>query len=399
MCIQNALQSKIAELTQNGETIAHFLADTLQGKDYAVKVCHQLDAAKLLTKYGFPAANHDNITPIHPVGATLVVAHPNDDSTHLADNPTNSESLEPPTDNSELKTENHPTLRDIVAYPVARYIRDRTNDGETLVDALCEVMHDTGKYYEQGAEGSRHNKPRRLPARPCHRLAAAKELLRRAFGETVRRRNSAAHDPIADIDHSDPINGNLARLVRDNTEDGTEAAELMIRIAENDEEEAYLTPANRVSAAKELLHRAYDLNYEAVTWEHVQAYKRATDVADEGELLARTRIQSDRIALIREYNEAYKAGDEEAMRAAEDKFYAYNRYIRDGIDPDEAMKYADYGPEGPDPADEQDERDGITPEYTHIVESIHDLPDFDADAVAATVSIPKLTIPLNNRSP
>ena len=82
MCILNSLQSKIAALTNDGETIAHFLADTLQGANLDVKVCHQLDAAKLLTKYGFP--QHDNITPInpaglnHPVGATLVVAHPDD---------------------------------------------------------------------------------------------------------------------------------------------------------------------------------------------------------------------------------------------------------------------------------------------------------------------------------
>ena len=389
MCFQNTLQSKIAELTNNGETIAHFLADTLQGKDFAVKVCHQMDAAKLLTKYGFPAAAHDNVVKF----PSPLMGEGQDGGEERNDH------AEPQTDNSKLTTENPPTLRDIVAYPVARYIRDRTNDGETLVDALCEVMHDTGEYDAQAAQGFGFSGAKRPPAKPHQRLAAAKELLRRAFGEKSPRSKSSAHDPVADIDDREPLNTPLAKLVRDKTDNGAEAAELMIRIAENDVHEGAWTPAHRVSAAKELLHRAYDLNYEAVTWEHVQAYKRATDVADDGESLLHTRIQSDRIALIREYDKAYKAGDEDAMQRAEEKFYAYDRYIRDGKDPDEAMKYANYGPDGPDPADEQDERDGITPEYTHIVESIYDLPDFDAEAIAATVRIPKLTIPINNRSP
>ena len=156
-----------------------------------------------------------------------------------------------------------PTLYDIVAYPTARYIRERTNEGETLIEALCDVLQDTGEYDSQYAQGFGHSKTTRLPAKPHHRLAAAKELLRRAFGETVTRRKSASYDEEADINIDEPINGHLANLVRDKTNNGTEAAELLIRIAENDRSEGDWTSAHRVAAARELLHRAYDLNYES----------------------------------------------------------------------------------------------------------------------------------------
>ena len=364
MCIQNTLQQKIADITGNGETIVRYLADTMQSESYAVKTCHKLDAARMLTKYGF--AQPDNITPIK--------------SEDWGEGDVQEEHVE-----KSQQPKPEPTLRDIVAYPTARYIRDRTNEGETLVEALCDVLQDTGEYDLQAAQGFGSSGRTRPPAKPHHRLAAAKELLRRAFGETVTRRKSASYDPEADIDIDEPINGHLANLVRDKTNNGTEAAELLIRIAENDRNEGDWTAAHRVSAAKELLHRAYDLNYEAVTWEHVQAYKQATDFADEGETLERERIQAGRIALLREYNEAYDSGDEEAAQRAEDKFNAYNRYIREGKDPEDAMKFANYGPNDPDPEDEQDRP-------THPIA-------FRKHAIAAQISTPKLTIPLNNRSP
>ena len=227
------------------------------------------------------------------------------------------------------------------------------------------------------------SKTTRLPAKPHHRLAAAKELLRRAFGETVTRRNLAAYNPEADINVDEPVNGHLANLVRDKTNNGTEAAELLIRIAENDRNEGDWTAAHRVAAARELLHRAYDLNYEAVTWEHVQAYKQATDFADEGETLERERIQAGRIALLREYNEAYDSGDEEAAQQAEDKFNAYNRYIREGKTPEDAMAFATLGPDDPDP-EELYTQNPIT---------------FRKHAIAAQIPTPRLTVPINNRSP
>ena len=413
MCIQNTLQSKIAEATNDGETIAYYLADTLQGNAPDIKTCHKLDAAKLLTKYGFPAAANDNVvefpSPSTDEGKDEHESTANPEPTQVSVRPEPVEGQdhasadEPHTQNptnpvhpvSEPVQE--PTLYDIVAYPVARYIREATDDGATLIDALCDVMRDNGEYDNQAAFGPSVARP---PAKPRHRLAAAKELLRRAFGESTRRRSATAYDPAANMDDADPINGHLAKLIRDKTDDGVEAAELMIRIAENDDLEGDWTSAHRVSTAMELLHRAYDLNYDAVTWEHVEAYKRATDFADEGETLDHARVRAGRAALLREFKEAYEAGDEEAAQIAEDKYNAYNRYIRQGNDPEEAMKYASYGPSDPDPETEQDQlsRRSVRPEpikglKANSVGASGRLPN-----TAALIQSPKLTIPLHKKS-
>ncbi|MCY3543146.1 MAG: hypothetical protein OXH22_03750, partial [Chloroflexi bacterium] len=153
---------------------------------------------------------------------------------------------------------------------------------------------------------------------------------------------------------------------------------------------------HRVSAAKELLHRAYDLNYEAVSWEHVQAYKQATDFADEGATLEHARIQAGRNALLREFNEAYESGDEEAAQEAEDKYNAYNRYITEGKNPEDAMTFATCGPNDPDPEDEQDKLDG---ELSHHRSYTDQDGASDNRTAAAQIPTPKLTIPINNRSP
>ncbi|MYC05827.1 MAG: hypothetical protein F4X57_01385, partial [Chloroflexi bacterium] len=67
MCIQTALQQKIANLTNDGETIAMFLVDTMQSDSYAIKTCHKMDAARMLTKYGF-AQVEGNVIPFDPTG-------------------------------------------------------------------------------------------------------------------------------------------------------------------------------------------------------------------------------------------------------------------------------------------------------------------------------------------
>ena len=52
MCVTNKLQRHIARFTNDGEDIARFLAETMQGKHPDAKYHHKLEAAKLLTRYG-----------------------------------------------------------------------------------------------------------------------------------------------------------------------------------------------------------------------------------------------------------------------------------------------------------------------------------------------------------
>ena len=308
-----------------------------------------------------------------------------------------------------------PTLRDIVAYPVARYIRERTNDGDTMLEALHHIMGG-GDYNPDPFSGI----PQRT-VKPYHRLAAAKELLRRAFAEHRAPKSPSpltgegwdgGENPFHPVN---PVNSPLARLARDKTDDGIEVAELLIRITESDTREGDWLPAHRLSAAKELLHRAYDLNYDAVTWDHIDAYHRATDIGfdAEGAELERARIQAGRSEIIQEFSEAYDAGDEEAMRAAEDKYNAYNARVNEGEDPDEALRHAGLGPDDPDPdiagpgmeinyqALSEEEQAKFYREVVQIqAGSEHDSkPVSDSRSIANAIHIPKITIPLNNRSP
>ena len=53
MCNLTALQQNIAGITKDGYDIAIFLADTMRGETPGVKVCHRMEAAKHLIRYGF----------------------------------------------------------------------------------------------------------------------------------------------------------------------------------------------------------------------------------------------------------------------------------------------------------------------------------------------------------
>ena len=403
MCIHTDLQQKIARLTNNGETIVQFLADTLQSNASDIKRCHKLDAARMLAKYGFTSPHHGNITSMTPLL---------DEDREECREEDWAEDWAEINDQDEYDAEtrqpkSEPTLYDIIAYPTARYIRDRTNEGETLIEALREIIHDNGEFDSESEMGFR-SRSARPPAKPHHKIAAANELLRRALGESATRRRSASYDPEADLNDADPLNGHLAKLVRDKTNDGAEAAEMLIRIAENDRSVDDWTSAHRVSAARELLHRAYDLNYEAVIWAHVQAYKQATDFADDGATLEHARVQAGRRALLHEFNDAYESGDEEAAQRAEDKYNAYNHYIIEGKNPEDAMKYAVCGANDPIP----DELHTQNP--TNPVTSARPAPILNAaeepleepleghgskHTAAAQIPTPRLTVPINNRSP
>ncbi|MCY4579575.1 MAG: hypothetical protein OXD31_11085, partial [Chloroflexi bacterium] len=52
MCIKSKLQHHIRNLTGDGEVVARFLLDTVQGKHTDAKYHHKLEAAKLLARYG-----------------------------------------------------------------------------------------------------------------------------------------------------------------------------------------------------------------------------------------------------------------------------------------------------------------------------------------------------------
>ena len=401
MCIQTAIQNKIAELTNDGEDIAVFLAEILHGTDPTVKTHHRLEAARMLSKYRaaqpegklIPFNPTDNNTPspssqfVIPAQAGIQRGRDGGEGSTYSNQ---DQLLSQEEDWHEDEQDGHPphpvghvkprpTLRDIVAYPLARYIRDRTDDGESLIYSLKYLM-EGGHYNPDPFTGMP-----RTTVKPHEKLSAAKELMRRAMGEhSSPRRASAAYDPEVELDANDPINSAISKLVREHTNNGIEAAEVLIRVVESDPRDGEWQSSHRLSAAKELFHRAYDLNYDAVTWKDYEDYYRASEEYNEAYEIGRARRKAEISAILQEYGEASASGDEEAMAAAEEKYKAYLR-----AEKGEEIEYAEYGPTDPDP----------TPMYPVRKPWRRLSRKSGRHSAAADIRPPSVTIPLHNRSP
>ena len=131
--------SQIIKLrTNNGRTVADFLIDVMQDRYKDFRICHRLQAARLLTTYGNEDA-HD----------------------FIADNTAD------PSSNTRKRKPRRPTRFDT---ELARIIREDTDDGRSIARFLVNVME--GEF---------------TSFRPHHRMSAARELLDRGFGKSARK--------------------------------------------------------------------------------------------------------------------------------------------------------------------------------------------------------------------
>ena len=146
----------IREETDDGRLVVRFLIDIMQGKIDDSKPCHRLDAARQLLNLGFRGAQ----TVMQSASQSAGVRAPSSTS-----------------GNSSVNQE----LADI--------IKLETSDGRDAVRFLVDVM--------QGNLGD---------FKPHHRIAAAKELLRRGFDSSPGHTNNEYedHDESFDDDPSSP---------------------------------------------------------------------------------------------------------------------------------------------------------------------------------------------------
>ena len=237
MCIQNALQQHILDITNGGKDVADFFYATMQGKPPNAQVHHQFQAAIQLRKLGLPTL---------AVRPELVEGHAEDDQ------PT--ENCELITDNSQLITES-----DIINYEVASLIREETNDGYFIADFLARVM--------RGAAGQGR------PVSEADRMRAALELMNRGlgrFGDTRDRRISNRQDEL--------IHSGLSRYIRERTDNGLHAARFLLDVASGQEQS--FSMHQRVVATRELVRRSWDTNYDAITPEDIAAYRERQDALE-----------------------------------------------------------------------------------------------------------------------
>ncbi|MCY4577773.1 MAG: hypothetical protein OXD31_01875 [Chloroflexi bacterium] len=244
MCNQNALQLHIARRTNNGETVANFLADTIEGKHSDAKYHHKLEAAKLLARYGSP----------------------DDDPNRHSCESRNPQGQGGETDNSELETGNSPvTHLDILNYDIAHLIRQETAEGHTIAEFLSHVMTRRDQPFT----------PRKLRIKHTDRMAAAREILRRGHGHWGRKPKLKVYaDDVEDTNDYDTLHTDLAKRMREYNEHGTDAVRFLLDVMNDtslDPEEGY-TWHHKMSAAHELIRRGWDTNYDNITPEMLQAY-------------------------------------------------------------------------------------------------------------------------------
>ena len=254
MCIPTKLQQNIIDRTREGDTIAAFLVSTMRGETPGVKVNHRMDAAKQLIKYGFPDTQCDNIPSLpHDDGESAdqsplsprerVRACP-----ELAEGVRGKEIAEPI------------SYLDILNYEIAHLIRHETAEGHTVVNFLVDIM--TGR--------DRPFTPKKFRIKPADRMAAARELLRRGFGDFGSRRKLSDNNDEANA--YDTLHTDLAKRMREYSERGADTIRFLLEVMSNPDPDEEFTVHHRMSAAQELLRRGWDTNYDNIKPEHLQDY-------------------------------------------------------------------------------------------------------------------------------
>ena len=265
MCNPADIQHKIHSFTKDGEHIARFLTETMRGKTPGVKVCHRMEAAKHLIRYGFPDADCETTpdrlsraggNPERQGGDETAVQSPLSPGerarvreTENTPSPSTGEGW----DGGEISSASSVpvTHLDIINYQIAHLVRHETAEGHTLVEFLIHIM--SGK--------DRPFTPRKFRIKPADRMAAARELLRRGFGDLGSRRKQS--DITDEANAYDTLHTDLAKRMREYSERGTDTIRFLLELMSDPDPDKEFTVHHRMYAAQELLRRGWDTNYDA----------------------------------------------------------------------------------------------------------------------------------------
>ena len=256
------IDATIQRLTNDGEVVAQFLVDTLQGNTRDATVSHRIKSAEWLAMFGrlIPEAAIPKYASVRP----------------------RPKSEPKPVKQDKPGKKPKVTEKQILHFDIARLIKQETNDGETIIEFLIRVI---SKIEETGENFT-----------PAVRMRAAKELLIRGFGSAipgVRRILSGK---------TEELDSYLSKIVREYTNYGADSIRFLVETMENKDPEAEsrgaasfiklmrmrprtkpaegFTASHRVWAACELLRRAYDIKTDHITYEDIQAYWSARTPAD-----------------------------------------------------------------------------------------------------------------------
>ena len=151
---------------------------------------------------------------------------------------------------------------DILNYEIAHLIRHETAEGHTIVNFLVDIM--TGR--------DRPFTPKKFRIKPADRMAAARELLRRGFGDFGSRRKLS--DTSDEANAYDTLHTDLAKRMREYSERGTDTIRFLLELMSDPDPDKEFTVHHRMYAAQELLRRGWDTNYDNIKPEQLQDYWR-----------------------------------------------------------------------------------------------------------------------------
>ena len=257
MCKLTELQHNIQSITKDGYDIAAFLADTMRGETPGVKVCHRMEAAKHLIRYGFTD------TDCETTSDRLSRAGGNPE--RQGDDETPVQSPLSPGERARVRGEEIAapvTHLDILNYEIAHLTRHETAEGHTIVNFLVDIM--TGR--------DRPFTPKKFRIKPADRMAAARELLRRGFGDLGSRRKPS--DSTDEANAYDTLHTDLAKRMREYSERGADTIRFLLEVMSDSNPEEEFTIHHRLSAVQELLRRGWDTNYDNIKPKHLQDYWR-----------------------------------------------------------------------------------------------------------------------------
>ena len=291
MCDINTLQQKIADLTQDGEIVIRFLADTVQGKTPAVQPCHRLEATSQLIRLGYPdrhSRRDDNpsltrhshrddnpsLTRHSRASGNPVAWDEESPLSSMSDNhqatsfrhsretcPRPRSGSGNPVAQTADDNPTHPvTYLDILNFNLAQLIRSETADGHTIVEFLLHIMTGRDSAYT----------PNKLRIKPADRMAASREILRRGYGHFGRRRKLI--DDAEETNDYDTLHTDLAKRLRQYSEEGSQIILFLLNVMKNEVPDEEYTTRHRMSAAQELLRRGWDTNYDKIKSEHLIDY-------------------------------------------------------------------------------------------------------------------------------
>ena len=152
------------------------------------------------------------------------------------------------------------THLDILNYQIVHLIRHETAEGHTIVNFLVDVMSGRDRPFT----------PRKFRIKPADRMAAARELLRRGFGDLGSRRKLS--DTNDEANAYDTLHTDLARRMREYSERGTDTVRFLLEVMSDPDPDLEFTIHHRMSAAQELLRRGWDTNYDNIKPEHLTDY-------------------------------------------------------------------------------------------------------------------------------